>query len=185
MGIFDKIKDFGSVAGVPFSGGLSLLAGGEDTLARIPIVGGLMGAQSDAQKALVKKQEQLAAETKEQQKRNQQMRMQALGQSLLAFNPQNQMMAQMFGPGAAFSPQQFAQMASDPGAKTREQFNADHAAAMQQPWQDRRMAGWNADEYQRMQDNERRQREIQAQMTPLGPGPAPLSLPTPAAARRY
>lgn len=185
MGIFDKIKDIGSVALAPATGGLSLFAGGEDTLARVPVLGGLMGAQTDATKALLKKQEQLAEEAKVQQQKNAQMRMQALGQSMLAFNPQNQMMAQMFGPQAAFSPQQMAQMAGDPGARSPAEFEAAQKRAMEQPWQTRRMDGWTGDDMKRMQADQQRRRMIQQQMTPLGPGPAPMNLRPPAAARRY
>jgi hypothetical protein len=158
---------------------------GTDTTARIPGLNALTGAKTDATKELLKKQEQLAAEAKAQQQRNAQMRMQALGQSLLAFNPQNQMMAQMFGPQAAFSPQQFAQMGNDPGARSRSEFEAAQKQAMEQPWQDRRMQGWTADDMKRMEENEKRKAMIQQQMTPLGPGPAPLRMPSPAAPRRY
>lgn len=164
MGFLDSLKKIGQVSLGPVTGGLSL---GEDTLARIPIAGGLLGAETDAQKALLKKQEQLGEEAKRRAKQNQQARMQALGQSMLAFNPQNQMMAQMFGPQAAFSPQQFAQMGADPTV-----------AGM--PW------GTGTDEQRiaQVKDKERRQK-IEQQMQPLGPGPAPLRLPPPQAGRRY
>jgi len=169
MGLFDII------------GGVVNPILGEDTVARLPVVGGLLGAQPDSQKALLKKQEQLAAEAKKRAAQNAQMRMQALGQSMLAFNPQNQMMAQMFGPQAAFSPQQMAQMSSDPGAMGRDQY--------QQQWEQSLMSGKpmgvSADEQRRMQENERRMAMVRQQTTPLGPGPAPLKLPPAAAARRY
>src|SRR5215216_6449212 len=100
-------------------GGSELL--GEDTMSKIPGLNAIGGYQPDSQKALIKKQEELAKDAELQKKRNQQARMQALGQSMLAFNPQNQMMAQMYGPQAAFSPQQMAQMAGDPGAKPLEE----------------------------------------------------------------
>jgi hypothetical protein len=167
MGLLDSIRKIGSVGLAPLTGGASLLAAGEDTVARIPLVGGMLGAETDAQKALIKKQEQLAEEAKRRAQQNARARMNALGQSMLAFNPQNQMMAQMFGPQAAFSPQQFAQMAQDPSIAG-------------QPW------GTGTDEQRRAQvaDKERRQR-IQSQMQPLGPGPAPLRLPPPQPGRRY
>ncbi len=167
MGVFDSLKKIASVSLAPVTGGLSLGAGGEDMVARIPLVGGFLGAETNSQKALVKKQEELAAEAKKQQQRNAQARMQALGQSMLAFNPQNQMMAQMFGPQAAFSPQQFSQMGADPSI-----------AGV--PW------GQGTDDQRRAQvkDQERRAM-IERQMQPLGPGPAPLKMPPPAAARRY
>ena len=140
---------------------------GEDTVARLPVVNGLLGAESDSQKALIKKQEQLAEETKKRAKQNAQARMNALGQSMLAFNPQNQMMAQMFGPQAAFSPQQFAQMAQDPSV-----------AGV--PWGQ----GTEEQNIAQVKDKQRRAM-IERQMQPLGPGPAPLKLPPAAAARRY
>jgi|APDOM4702015073_1054812.scaffolds.fasta_scaffold00032_12 hypothetical protein len=161
---------------------------GEDTVARLPVVNGLLGAESDSQKALIKKQEQLDAEAKKREQQNVQARMRALGQSMLAFNPQNQMMAQMFGPQAAFSPQQFAQMTGDPGARSEAEYKQAHAKALEQPWAgDRRLStqGWSAADIQRMQENEKRKKMIAQQMTPLGPGPAPLNLPPAAAARRY
>lgn len=193
MSFLNKLKDIGSMVLAPATGGLSLLGASEDTVARVPIVGGLMGAQSDAQKALIKKQEQMAAEAKAQQERNRQMRMQALGQSMLAFNPQNQMMAQMFGPQAAFSPQQFAQMAGDPGAKplpdAEKAWIAAASAAPIDPNTRRRdgqpLPANIQQDLERARENERRKRAIEQQMTPLGPGPAPLRLPPPAAPRRY
>lgn len=169
MGLFDIV------------GGIVNPILGEDTVARLPVVNGLLGAESDSQKALQKKQKELAEEAKRRAKLNQQMRMQALGQSMLAFNPQNQMMAQMFGPQAAFSPQQMAAMASDPGAMRPEEF--------QKQWQESLMSGKpmgaSADEMRRMQENQARMGRVQAQTTPLGPGPAPLKLPPAQAARRY
>jgi hypothetical protein len=86
----------------------------ENVVSRVPVVGALLGAKTDSEKALEAKQKQIAAEARKQQELNQQARMNALGQQMLAFNPQNQMMAQMFGPGAAFQPEQLAQMAQNP-----------------------------------------------------------------------
>lgn len=151
------------------TGGLSEVIG-EDTMSRVPVLNAIGGYESDAQKALIKTQQEMAADAKKRQEQNAQARMNALGQSLLAFNPQNQMLAQMFGPQAAFSPQQFAQMAADPRP--------------QQPWgtgtdQERR------DQVLRKQEEERRQRMLAQGMQPLGPGPAPLRLPPPQAARKY
>lgn len=167
MSVWDSLKKIGSVSLAPVTGGLSLGAGGEDMVARVPLVGGFLGAETDSQKRLVKKQEELAKEAELQRKRNAQARMQALGQSMLAFNPQNQMMAQMFGPQAAFSPQQMAQMAADPSI-----------AGV--PW------GQGTDEQRQAQVQDQRRRQmIEQQTQPLGPGPAPLKLPKPQAGRRY
>lgn len=159
----------------PFSGrsligigtlGLSEVLG-EDTMSKVPVLNSLGGYQPDSQKALIKKQKELAAEAKKRAEMNQKARMNALGQSMLAFNPQNQMMAQMFGPQAAFSPQQMSQMAQDP-----------RLAGL--PW------GTGTDEQRQaqVQDKARRQR-IESQMQPLGPGPAPLRMPPPQPGRRY
>lgn len=171
-------------------GGLDFVTGGasrllpDDTMAKIPIFGPLSGAKTDEEKRLIEKQKQMAEEAKKRQAEMQRMRMNALGQQMLAFNPQNQMMAQMFGAEAAFSPQQFAQMAADPGARSREEYEAARQKAMANP-QDKRIDGWTGDDFKRMEEDEKRRRMIAQQMTPLGPGPAPLRMPPPAAARRY
>ncbi len=156
MGLLDA--PFGLVKGIV----------GEDTLAHIPVLNSITGSRTDATKELDKKQKQLAAESELRMRQNAQTRMQALGQSLLAFNPQNQMMAQMFGPQAAFSPQQFAQMAADPSV-----------AGL--PW------GTGTDEQRIAQVKEKqRQQMIQQQMQPVGPGPAPLApRAAPQGARRF
>ena len=187
----------------PFSGrGLAALGTlglseviGEDTRSKIPLIGPLSGARSDATKQLMATQQRLAEETRKQAERNQQMRMNALGQQMMAFNPQNQAVAQMFGPEAAFNPQQFAQMANDPGARSM----ADFQAAQQQAAptfnspidpntrtrQGQVMQGWSAQDLQRMQENERRKKMVEQNMTPLGPGPAPMQMPSAAPARRF
>lgn len=181
----------------PFSGRGLLAIGslgtsellGEDTMSKIPVLNAIGGYQSDEQRALMQKQEQLAKEAEAQAKRNQQARMQALGQSMLAFNPQNQMMAQMFGPQAAFSPQQFAQMAGDPGAKSLGDAEAAWQAAAKASAVGGQPSGAIPPQVQadleRARENERRKRMLLQQMQPVGPGPAPLSLPTPQAGRRF
>jgi hypothetical protein len=162
----------------PFSGrsliglgtlGLSELLG-EDTMSKVPVLGSLAGAQSDETKRLLETQQRLAEETRRQQEKNQQMRMNALGQQMLAFNPRNQAMAQMFGPEAAFNPQQMQAMMQDPRA--------------QQQWgtgseQERR------DQVLRKQEEQRRAAMLQQNMQPLGPGPAPINMPAPQPGRRY
>ena len=162
------------------TGGLSELAG-EDTMSRVPVLNAIGGYQADSQKALIKKQQELAEDAKKRAKQNQQARMQALGQSMLAFNPQNQMMAQMFGPQAAFSPQQMAQMSSDPGAMSQ----ADYSKAHEESLRTGQPMGMSSDDIKRMQENERRKKMVAQQTTPLGPGPAPMKLPSAAPARRY
>lgn len=160
-----------SLIGVATLGGSELL--GENTMAHIPVLNGLGGYQSDAQKQLDKKQKQLAEETKQREQANAKARMQALGQSMLAFNPQNQMMAQMFGPQAAFSPEQFAQMAAAPNG------------GYQGTWGQ----GSEADQIQQVKDRDaeqKRQQMIRQQMQPLPAGPAPLApRAAPQGARRF
>lgn len=156
MGIFDDVV-----------GGSLKPVLGEDAISGIPGLNFLTSSESDETKALLKKQKELEEESARQKKRNAQMRMQALGQSMLAFNPQNQMMAQMFGPQAAFSPQQMSQMAADPSI-----------AGV--PWG----KGTEEQNIAQVKDKQRRAM-IEQQMQPLGPGPAPMKLPPSAAPRRF
>lgn len=173
--------------------GLNKLAG-EDTMSKIPVLNAVGGYTSDADKQLLAKQQELAAEAKKQQERNAQMRMQALGQSLLAFGPRNAMMAQMFGPQAAFTPEQMAQMANDPGAMNLQQaeqnWTANANAQPIDPRTRRRDAqGINPQvqaDLERARANERRKQELMAQMPAPGPGPTPLGpRPAPQQARRF
>lgn len=134
-------------------------------------VGKKMLSKGDAAKNLEAKQQQLAEEARRKEMATQQARMNALGQSLIAFNPQNQMMAQMFGPQAAFTPDQFAQMAKNPIPE-------------QQPWgtgtdQDR------IEQYKRREAEKARQAQIRQQMAPVPAGPAPIQMRQPAPARRF
>jgi hypothetical protein len=172
MGLWDIAKKVGKTAFdvTPLGVGYNL-ATSEDFRSKIPGLNELTGAQSDAEKQLLAKQEELAKEARQRQQQQQQARMNALGQSLLAFNPQNQMMAQMFGPGAAFTPEQFAQMAQNPMPN-------------ETPWgtgtdQQR------AEQVQRRDAERARQERIRGQMQPLPQGPAPINMPRPAPARRY
>jgi hypothetical protein len=184
----------------PFSGrsliglgtlGLSEVVG-EDTMSKVPGLNAIGGYQSDSEKALLAKQQQMADDLKKRQADNERQRMNALGQQLLAFNPRNQMMAQVFGPEAAFTPQQMGQMAADPGAKTQDDYHRaweesmhggpvdPHTRSRRQP-----MQGFTAEDLQRMQEDQRRQAMVQQSMTPLGPGPAPLRQVAPQPGRRY
>lgn len=154
---------------------------GEDTMSGIPVLNTLTGSKSDEEKALLKKQEQMAAELRRRAQQNQQARMNALGQQMLAFNPQNQMMAEMFGADAAFSPQQFAQMAVDPMANHQ----AAQAAHQQSLRSGKPMTPEEAENWARVQADKQRQAMVQQNMRPVGPGPAPMRLPAPQAARRF
>lgn len=176
MGLFDSVV---KGIGLPFGLGLGI---GEDTMARIPVLNTLTGSQTDAQKRLLQKQQQLAEETKKRATENERARMNALGQQVLAFNPLNQTMAQMFGPEAAFTPQQFANMVTDPYARTQGDFSAAHAESMRTG---KPVQGFSATDLQRMEEDKRRRAGVQQGMTPLGPGPAPLKQPPPQPGRRF
>jgi hypothetical protein len=171
---------------------------------------GVFGDDSES-KALIKKQKEMAEEAARQKKRNEQARMQALGQSMLAFNPQNQMMAQMFGPQAAFSPQQMAQMAADPTAGPEaEQWIKDAVARGEHKmppaqWMEERGPGRNASgkdgeraaqqlsaikAHARAVEEDQARRDKQRQMiegglSPLPQGPAPIQQTQAAPTRRY
>lgn len=153
----------------PIGMGLSGLVG-EDTMSKVPLLGPLLGAEGDATKQLKQTQERLAAEAAKQREKNAQMRMNALGQQMIAFNPQNQAVAQMFGPEAAFNPQQMQQMAADPRP--------------QQAWgtgtdQERR------DQVLRKREEEKRRALMQQSMAPLPQAAPPLNLPAPQQGRRF
>ena len=154
---------------------------GENTMSGIPVLGALGGYESDEQKALIKKQEQMAAEMKKRAQQNEQARMNALGQKMLAFNPQNQLMAQMFGPDAAFTPQQFADMAANPLANPA----AASQAHQQSLASGKPMTPEQQQEWQRVQEDKRRRAMVQQNMQAPWPGPAPLQQRTPQAARRF
>jgi len=156
---------------------------GEDLLSGVPVLGPLLGAESSEQKALRAKQKQMADEAEKRMRANQESRMNALTQSMLAFDPYNQMIAQMMGPGAAFSPQQLQQMAQnpmkpqlDPSLRdyrgTDKKKEAEIAAYMQQ-----------MDDFQK--NEARRQEMLAGGLRPLPAGPAPLQQRTPLAAKRY
>jgi hypothetical protein len=185
----------------PFSGrgalalgtlGLSELAG-EETMSKVPVLGAIGGFRSNAEKQLMETQKRLAQETAAQRAHNERTRMNALGQQMLAFNPQNQAVAQMFGPEAAFSPQQMAGMANDPSARTPEEYKAAHHQAMMNgpidPNTRQRtggpMEGWTGDDIRRMEENERRKKMVQQNMQPLPPGAPPMQMTGPAPARRF
>jgi hypothetical protein len=140
---------------------------------------------SDAEKQLLAKQEQMANEAKERQRIQRGQDMDALGQRMLAFNPQNQLMAEMFGPGAAFTPEQFAGMVADPGGRPQgrpETINyqgGDPAMLAEVDTLMKQRQEWEAAE-------ERRRQAMLGGIQQPGPGPAPLARPiTPQAARRF
>lgn len=151
-----------------------------------------LGGDDKAKKALLRKQEQMAKEFEAQRQQQHQQRLQALSQQTMAFAPRNQMMAQMFGPDAAFSPQQFADMASDPAAKPLAQ--AEQAwlqSAMNNPIDPNTRSRTRGAMDPRVQadlelaqQNERRRQAIMQNMGPMPQGPAPIRMPAPQRGRR-
>lgn len=183
MGFWNTLKDVGSAAFAPVTGGLSLVGMDEDTMARVPLLGPLTGSQTDAQKQLLKKQEQMAEETRKRMRVNQQARMQALGQQMLAFNPMNQTMAKMFGPDAAFKPEQLAAMAADPMKP-----QLDPSLYGYQGTDPKKVAEMNAfmADKKAYDENEKRRRDMLMQnLSPLPQGPAPIAMPKAQPGRRY
>lgn len=137
----------------------------------------------DERKALAAKQEQIARETQLRRQQQQQARMDTLANRMLAFDPYNQHLAQMFGPGAAFQPEQLAALTEntmkpelDPALrnyrgtddKKEAQIN-DYMAAM--------------DKYKAAE--EARRNKVMGGIQRPGPGPAPIQPRTPLAAKRY
>lgn len=177
------------VAAAPFTGGLSLLPGlgtavlGEDTMSKIPLIGPLFGSESDEQKALIAKQEQLAREAKLRRTQVQQQSLNALGQSMLAFNPRNQMMAQMFGPEAAFQPSQMAAMIANPQGMPEMDPSIDQTSTDPRVTAEQQRVMAERDVWR--QQEERRKQQLMQGIQPVGPGPAPLDPRRPAPARRY
>jgi hypothetical protein len=141
-----------------------------------------LGGKTKEEKALIAKQEQIAREAKVRQGQQQDARMNQLGQQLLAFNPSNQLMAQMYGPGAAFQPEQMAAMAQG-----------------QKPAYDEKWSNYKGTDPKVQKDIEeyiRRKKEYDAAEASRhdmlmggiqrpGPGPTPIQMSAPQAARRY
>jgi hypothetical protein len=177
----------------------------EDFIDKVPVLGSF--TRSDEEKALVKKQKQMAEEARKRLEQSRQTSVQALGQSMLAFNPQNQMMAQLFGPQAAFSPQQMSQMTADPaGGPQAPQWVKDAVARGEHKmpateWMNTRGPGRNASgaagkraadmfgailDYGRaLEEDGARRGKLESGFDPLPQGPTPLAQTQAAPARRY
>lgn len=171
---------FADIALAPFTGGLSLVSmdgGLEDTASRIPGINELTGAESNEEKALRRKQKELAKALEQQRDAQQNSRMNALGQQLLAFNPRNQVMAQMFGPQAAFSPEAMAAMAQSPLPSPIEAAGIPTGTTLT-PQQVQQQRAY-------LEAEERRKQMLMNGFQQPGPGPAPVGMPTPQAARRF
>lgn len=161
-----------------------------------PIIGGvapfaideIWGGNTKEQDALVAKQRQMAKEAEEHRREAQESRMNALGQQLLAMNPSNQMMARMFGPDAAFQPEQMAAMTQNPmppPAMPPELKALEGKNTKNTPQQAAAFRKYQQELQQYEEGNRRRSEQMMNGITPPGPGPAPLQPRTPQPARKY
>lgn len=138
---------------------------------------------SKEKKALLAKQEQLARETAARREQMQTARMDALGQRIAAFNPHNQLMASMFGPQAAFQPEQLAGMVQNPIKPTLSPELYNYQGT--DPKKQAEINSFMQREAAYKQSEEKRRNQVMGGVSPLPAGPAPISMPTPQAARKY
>lgn len=151
-------------------------------------VDAIAGGNTKEQDALIAKQKQMAQEAEARRAQVQESRMNALGQQLLAMNPSNQMMAQMFGPGAAYQPEQMAAMVQNPmppPEMPRELQVLEGNTKPLTPQQKAAYAAFAKKKQQYEQGNQQRTDMMMNGVTPPGPGPAPLQPRTPQPARKY
>jgi hypothetical protein len=168
-----------AAASAPWWAGPALTGG----LALAPLaIQAATGGRTKEESALLEKQQQLAQEAKVRQGQQQDARMNSLGQQLLAFNPRNQMMSQMFGPGAAFTPEQMAQMVQG-SPPPNDPYLATYAGDDQATLQQKREMQRRQVEYQQAEQG-RRDMMMGGFQQP-GAGPAPMQMPAPQAARKY
>lgn len=168
----------GTAANAAASSGLSALSKGliqGGVGAGLPLlVQALTGGRTKEEKQLIAKQEQIAADVQRRQGEMQDARMNTLAQQMIAFNPRNQMLAQMFGPDAAFTPQQMSGFVQGPPPPSL----PPNPTADQKAAYDARMKQYQASEAARQQ-------MIANGFQAPGPGPAPINMPAPQAARKY
>jgi hypothetical protein len=141
-----------------------------------------LGGKTKEDKALIAKGEQLAQEAKVRQGQQQDARMNKLGQQLLAFNPTNQLMAKMYGPQAAFQPEQMAAMVQGQAPAYDEKWN-NYTGTDPKVQKDVEEYIRRKKEYD-LAEASRREMMLNG-ITAPGPGPTPIQMPTPQAARRY
>lgn len=175
-----------TAVGTAASSGLSkleqgLIQGGVGALLPLGIQA-LTGGRTKEEKALLEKQQQLAEDAQRRQGEVQDARMNTLAQQVLAFNPRNQMLAQMFGPSAAFTPQQAAGMVQGPAPDFDPAIanyqGPDLAKQHQASIMLKRKQQYDASEAARQQ-------AIMNGFQAPGAGPAPIHMPAQQAARKY
>lgn len=142
----------------------------------------MTGGRTKEQKQLVEAQQQMALEAQKRQGQVQDQRMNMLAQQVLAFNPRNQQLAQMVGPQAAFSPEQAAQMVQGP-APPEDPFLANYAGNDQNILKQKQEYIRRRNEYA-ASEAARRDMMMNNFQAP-GPGPTPINMPAPQAARRF
>lgn len=179
----------GAAAGAGAAGSSGGAAGFFNSVGK-PVLGALLplaihqatGGRTDEEKKLLKAQEQMAIEAQRRQGQQQDARMNMLAQQVLAFNPRNQMLSQMFGPQAAFTPEQMATMVqgqpppADPAILNYT--GTDQAILRKKAELIRRRNEYAAAE-------EARRNMVMGNFQAPGAGPAPIQMPAPQAARRY
>lgn len=142
----------------------------------------LTAGKTKEQKQLIELQKQMALEAQQRQGQLQDQRMNQLGQQVLAFNPTNQLMAQMYGPQAAFSPEQAAQMVQGQEPPMNQDIlnyaGTDQAKLQQKREMIRRHNEW-------LQSEQQRRDMMMNNFQAPGPGPAPINMPAPQTARRF
>jgi hypothetical protein len=95
---------FGGPVGAGIGAGVGLLGGAF----------GFLDPDDEDQKKLIRKQEQMAREARAREEQLRRAGLQSMGQTMGAFAPRNRAMAEIFGPEAAFSGEQMADMTADP-----------------------------------------------------------------------
>lgn len=143
----------------------------------------LTKGKTKEQKQLIEQQKKMALEAQQRQGQLQDQRMNQLGQQMLAFNPRNQMLADMFGPQAAFQPEQVAQMVQGqepprPSDAVMSYTGNNQDILKQRAEYIRRHNEW-------LQAEGQRRDMVMGGFQAPGPGPAPISMPAPQAARRF
>lgn len=141
------------------------------------------GGQSKADKALIEKQEQMAREAELRREQTNNARMDALGQRMLAYNPHNQLMASMFGPDAAFSQTQFADMVHNPMQPQLDPSLEGYQGT--DPKKSQQINDYMAADARYKASEEARRGQMMSGMSPVPQGPAPMQMAAPQAARRY